>query len=249
MRSCEGTEDGGQRNRDGIGCRRDASPEQYEYVEEVVEYRDTRLMRILMAVVLVLLALLLAYLGYQVYRAQKGEGGAANQAGSKEMVWIQSIYGWGDADGQQLIRPNTVAVDADGLIWTNSNNRAAVAFNPDGTFDRILESQPSRPGSGAVEPQKPPAAEAAPTVTTVFSLATDDANDLYLLDNAEAAIHQITAEAGIQTVLERTRGEQDRGKRHPRGRSDRGQPGRVRSGYGQAALRVRYARFRRASVR
>ena len=73
-----------------------------------------------MAVVLVLLALLLAFLGYQIYRAQKGEGGASNQAGSKDMVWIQSIYGWGDADGQQLIRPNTVAVDADGLIWTNS---------------------------------------------------------------------------------------------------------------------------------
>ncbi len=175
----------------------EASPEQYEYVEEVVEYRDNRLVRILMSVVLVLLALLLAYLAYQIYQAQQGEGGATNGANSNGMVWVRSIYGWGDSTGQQLIRPNTVAVSADGLIWTNSNNRAAVAFNPDGTFDRILQSRASQTVPGTAESTQAPE-EAAPTVTTVFSLAADNANDLYILDNAVGAIHQLTPEAGIK---------------------------------------------------
>ena len=59
------------------------------------------------------------------------------------MVWVRSIYGWGPAPDQQLSAPNAVAAGPDGLIWSNSANRLAVAFNRDGPFDRLLMSSPA----------------------------------------------------------------------------------------------------------
>jgi len=170
------------------------APEQYEYVEEVIEYKDTRRVRLLLAIILALLALLLAYFGYQVYRAQQGEGGAAS-GDSNGMAWVRSIYGWGDGSDQRLLSPNTVAVGPDGLIWTNSRNRAAVAFNPDGSFDRILESSAT---SASVEATQSPDSAAGPTVSAVFSLDVDGDNNLYICDNAEGNILQFTPEAGLK---------------------------------------------------
>ena len=154
--------------------RRGASPEQYEYVEEVVEYRDTRLVRILMAVVLVLLALLLAYLGYQVYRAQQGEGGARGGSGSKGMVWVESIYGWGDDRGPATHR---------------AEHRRHRCGRPDldeleqpccGRVQSRRHVRPHSPGSALAASFRHRrgdadrrARTAAPAVTTVFSLAAD----------------------------------------------------------------------------
>jgi len=171
----------------------EALPEQYEYVEEVVEYKDTRRIRTLLAVVLALLALLLAFFGYRVYTAQQGRGGAS-QAQTEGMVWLRSIYGWGDTQDEQLIAPHTVAVGPDGLIWTNSNNRAAVAFNPDGSFDRILQSNPDTSG----ESSETAGSGAAATVDAVFSLDVDTKNNLYICDNANSNILQFSPEAALK---------------------------------------------------
>ncbi len=172
-----------------------APPEQYEYVEEVVEYKDTRRLRTLLAIILVLLASLLAYVGYGVYRAQQQQGGATDVSEASGMVWVRSIYGWGDAADRRLVAPNTVAVGPDGLIWTNSGNRAAVAFNPDGSFDRILQSANT---SATGEATQAPTPDSGVKVTAVFSLAVDGDNNLYVCDNATRKILQFTPEAGFK---------------------------------------------------
>lgn len=178
------------------GTAEEAPLEQYEYVEEVVEYRDTRTARLLLAVILVLLALLASYLGYRVYRAQAPAGGAPKAAASKGLVWVRSIYGWGSAPDQQLLVPNTVTIADDGTIWTNSNNRQAVAFHPDGSFDRILKARPSKDASGS--PEKETTGTAPTSVDAIYSLATDSDGNLYVLDNAQEAILRTTPEAGVQ---------------------------------------------------
>jgi hypothetical protein len=172
-----------------------APPEQYEYVEEVVEFKDTRRLRTLLAIILVLLTSLLAYVGYGVYRAQQQQGGAAAVDDISGMVWVRSIYGWGAAADQRLVSPNTVAVGPDGLIWTNSGNRAAVAFNPDGSFDRILQSANT---SATGEATQAPTPDSGLTVTAVFSLDVDGDNNLYVCDNAARNILQFTPEAGLK---------------------------------------------------
>lgn len=182
----------------GQGADDELPSEQYEYVEEVVEYKDTRRTRIVLAVLLVLLALLLAYLGYRIYTAQGGSGAETGDSGSGGLVWVQSIYGWGPGADEQLIAPNTVAIGPDGLIWTNSNNRAAVAFNPDGSFDRILNADSSASATATPDATQTAGADSTPVVSVVYSLAVDSANNLYILDSAQENLLQTTPEAGIK---------------------------------------------------
>ncbi len=188
----------------------------YEYIEEVVEYRDTRKLRILLITVLTILVLLLATLSYVVLTSSSGKGGAAKPTGSNEMVWVRSIYGWGTGEDQHLITPNSVAVGPDGLIWTNSRNRYAVAFNPDGSFDRVLMSNPSTATSSAtsegVSPDEPQAGGAdslspmgqgqnktpGGAVAAVFSLDVDADNNLYIGDDSRKNVLKFTPEGKLE---------------------------------------------------
>lgn len=190
----------------------------YEYVEEVVEYKDTRRTRTLLTILLIILILLLSVVGYSLLTRSGGIGGSAKPFGVEEMTWVRSIYGWGDTQEEHLITPNSVDIGPDGMIWCNSQNRYAVAFNPDGTFDRILMSDPStQTPSGAPEETKPdePQAggvgstsmmgdtsgdtEAKPgSVSAVFSVAVDGDNNLFIGDDSQYNILKFTPEGKLQ---------------------------------------------------
>lgn len=181
--------------------------EMFEYIEEVVEYRDTRKLRILLVVILAILILLLLGVGYALLTLSGGKGGAVKQSDTDKMVWVRSIYGWGNTQDKKLVTPNSVAVGPDGMLWTNSRNRYAVAFNPDGSFDRILMSNPatstSKPASDAAAPS--PMGEAAkplkssgPGVSAIFSLDVDKANNLYIGDDSQGHVLKFTPEGRLE---------------------------------------------------
>jgi hypothetical protein len=125
--------------------------EQVEKVEnaETSSAKASRRMRLLLAINLTVLILVLAGVAYALASAAAPKGGPAPTLASvaapvaTEMEWVRSIYAWGTRDDEHLITPNTVAIGPDGVIWANSRNRYAVAFNPDASFDRILMSRSS----------------------------------------------------------------------------------------------------------
>jgi len=177
----------------------------FEYVEEVVEYRDTRGIRTLLIILLIILLLLLAGVGYTLWKNAALTGGV-NKAGKStgsEMVWVSSIYGWGDAADQQLVAPNAVSVGPDGTIWSNSNNHLAVAFTPQGKLVRILRSNStsstattgsampgaSHPGTGT--------GAAASGVQAVFGIDVDNNNNLFIADDASGHVLKFTPEGKL----------------------------------------------------
>lgn len=175
----------------------------FEYVEEVVEYRDTRGLRTFLGIVLVLLILLLVGVSYVLYRsyALTGAPQQANANGVKGMVWVRSIYGWGGAQSQQLVAPNTVAVSPDGTIWSNSDNHTAVAFTTQGKFVRQLSSNPATQSASASSTagshgQAAPRPQAE-GVSAVYCVATDAQNNLYVSDDAQAHLLKFTPEGSI----------------------------------------------------
>jgi len=184
-----------------------APDETFEYIEEVVEYRDTRKLRILLSVILAILILLLLGVGYALLTLSNGKGGAVKRSGVNDMVWVRSIYGWGNTEDKKLVTPNSVAIGPDGMLWTNSRNRYAVAFNADGTFDRILMSNPTTSSSQATSEAAglSPMGEAAkpvksggPGVSAIFSLDVDKANNLYIGDDSQGHVMEFTPEGRIR---------------------------------------------------
>jgi cbb3-type cytochrome oxidase subunit 3 len=169
----------------------------YEYVEEVVEYKDTRGLRTLLAVVLVILLLLLAGVGYLLWTSSKVAGGAAAQAGTNKMTWVRSIYGWGTGQDQQLIAPTAVATAPDGAIWSNSQNRVAVAFNTDGSLDRLVMSNPATATAkpATATPTTAAGARSDPGgVQAVSSISVDGNNNLFIGDDASGRVLKFTPE-------------------------------------------------------
>jgi DNA-binding beta-propeller fold protein YncE len=175
----------------------------YEYVDEIVEYKDTRWLRTLLVVILIILLLLLAGLGYLLVTTPRtsGSGGAATD----KMVWVRSIYGWGPRPDQQFLAPISVATAPDGTIWANSNNSLAVAFNANGSFDRLLLSNPASntansatgtPGSHAGAPSLG-AKSSAKSVQTVAGLDVDSKNNLYIVDDSAGNLLKFTPEGRL----------------------------------------------------
>ena len=186
------------------GSDEDASSA-YEYVEEIVEYKDTRWLRTLLVVVLIILLLLLAGIGYVLLTSTAKPAGLGALAPSDKMVWVRSIYGWGRAKDQQLVAPVAVATAPDGTIWSNSNNSMAVAFNPDGSLDRLLMSNPASltataPPSGPAHSggSKQPVPKAAATsVQAVASLDVDAKNNLFIADDSAGNVLKFTPEGQL----------------------------------------------------
>lgn len=64
----------------------------------------------------------------------------SNEVADKEeangLIWVKSIYGWGDAVDQRLYLPRRLTIDANGTIWTtDSQYKEVFAFSPEGTLD------------------------------------------------------------------------------------------------------------------
>jgi len=176
-----------------------------------VPSKATRQLRLVLAANLVVLLLALTGVAYALVNATTPKGGPAPvaQAASTEMEWISSIYAWGNGKDQHLVTPNAVAIGPDGMIWTNSRNRYAVAFNPDGSFDRVIMSNPSTATSKVsteVAGSSPTTggASASPKVTipkrvaAVFSLAVDGSNNLFVGDDAEGNVLKFTPEGRFE---------------------------------------------------
>lgn len=177
--------------------------ETYEYVEEVVEYKNTRGLRTLLIVLLVLLLLLLVGVGYLLYKnSQKlGGPGSANKGGNGQMVWVRSIYGWGTGENQQLVSPNAVAVAPDGTIWANSRNHMAVAFTPHGDYVRLFMSNSSLTAEGATATPKPhPGSSNAtqgPGVQAIYAIDVDAGNNVFIADDDLGNVLKMTPDGHV----------------------------------------------------
>jgi hypothetical protein len=155
--------------------------------------RASRRLNVVLSVNLFILLMVLAAGAYAVMVAGAPKGAPAiaakpvSTAGG--MTWVRSIYSWGEESDQSLVAPNTVAIAQDGTIWTNSRNKYAVAFHRDSTFDRVLMTDPRGAGTKPKEKSKPSAEATAPAnVSTVFSLAINKGNALFIGDDGSGNI-------------------------------------------------------------
>jgi len=93
--------------------------------------------RRIMVVILVFLFLMLCSGSYLLFKlvAPAGDIATTEEAGGIE--WVRSIYGWGPAPEQQLVRPAAVAVTGDGdiLVPTVTGTSVIYRFNADGSLD------------------------------------------------------------------------------------------------------------------
>ncbi|MBN2405468.1 MAG: NHL repeat-containing protein [Coriobacteriia bacterium] len=93
--------------------------------------------------VLVVLAILLAATTYFLTSIITPVGKVAEPQETNELVWVRSIYGYGDALDQQLQNPNDVAIAPDGTIWiTDQTRQRILGFNPDGTYNTMIHQGP-----------------------------------------------------------------------------------------------------------
>lgn len=106
---------------------------------------DPRQLRTLLSIALVILAFLLAGVGYLLVTILRPIGGptAEDDSAADGLIWIRSIYGWGDDASNQLVRPNDTAIGPDGTIWvTDGRNDRVLGFSPSGELRQILHFGP-----------------------------------------------------------------------------------------------------------
>jgi hypothetical protein len=111
------------------------------YTETVVEYVDNRQRKGVFAAlvaVLVLLVLLLAGSVFAVFYFSRGTGAPASAQAKDGLIWVRSIYGWGNTQNTSLKSPSDAAFAPDGSVWTISNAQAIVGFNPDGSYKKLI---------------------------------------------------------------------------------------------------------------
>ena len=103
---------------------------------------DQRARRTMIAIIVVIVLLLLSASALLFWVAKPvGTVARGEEAGGIE--WVQSIYGWGEVESEQLLTPNDVAIAPDGTIWVTDQARArVVGFNPDGTYKTLLHQGP-----------------------------------------------------------------------------------------------------------
>jgi sugar lactone lactonase YvrE len=105
--------------------------------------------RLLIAIVIVLL---LALVGVTVVLAglARPRGGVASGDDAGGLVWVRSIYGWGEDPADQFQVPRKATVGPNGTIWvTDSTKQVAFSFGPDGDFLRAVGDQTDTPINGA----------------------------------------------------------------------------------------------------
>jgi len=84
----------------------------------------------------------------------------APSAGSKEMTWVRSMYGFGPSVAEQLRSPSSVAVAPNGDIYTTDPTRARIMiFSADGVPKGVLAS--AQPGAGEGQFVRPEAIDIA----------------------------------------------------------------------------------------
>ncbi len=113
------------------------------------EYERARRTRLILSAGLVILFLLLIAILAFVVRVATPVGRPDRSALPEGLTWVRSIYGWGDAEDEQLSGPTDVGFGPDGTLWVADSARfQIVGFTPGGTLRRILTL-----GPGAMFPQ------------------------------------------------------------------------------------------------
>ncbi len=144
--------------------------------ETVIEVVDYRRRHRALALVLALLVLLLGAGAYYVWRVSQPVG-APQAAEDDGMVWVRSIYGWGEQPTELLVSPTDAAVAPDGTIWTISSKTTIVGFKPDGSPVRVLAfERGGQPGQ----------------VGSIEGLDIDEAGNLYLADFGLGKVHVVS---------------------------------------------------------
>jgi outer membrane protein assembly factor BamB len=113
------------------------------------EDRPASRMRMVLVAALVVLTLMLAGLGYFIVRVVTPAGApTAAKDLPQGLEWVRSIYGYGQAEGQQFKRPVDVAIGPDGSIWaTDPQRNRVLGFNADGSFKGLIHTGPSAKGA------------------------------------------------------------------------------------------------------
>lgn len=110
--------------------------------------------RTLLIVIIVILLLSMCAIGAVIVRMVRPS--SAEVAGREEAAgvqWIRSIYGWGAAENELLVRPTKVDVGVDGTIYvTDLEYPEVLQFSPEGEFVGAFgyDSEPSLYRVGAV---------------------------------------------------------------------------------------------------
>jgi len=108
--------------------------------------RARRGRRLLLAIVIVLLLALIGISAVLVNLViPKGDIATEEETGG--LVWVKSIYGWGDTPETQFVAPRELTISNGGTIWvTDAGYMRALAFNPQGDFvESVGETTPEDP--------------------------------------------------------------------------------------------------------
>lgn len=109
----------------------------------LADVERARRARRVMGYALAIIIFLLLIVSTVIFWMSKPVGRIANSDEARGLVWVRSIYGWGEAETDQLMTPNDVAIAPNGTIWVTDQARARIiGFNPDGSYKALLHQGP-----------------------------------------------------------------------------------------------------------
>ena len=154
-----------------------------EYIEEYVEVVDNRRRAILLAIALLILLLALGAVTWFLWDSIRPAGAPTGEV-TEGMVWVASIYGWGDRMEDRLQSPGGVAVAPDGSYWTISGNDTLVGFNPqDGRLAGLIRL---------------PRGEGPGEMRMLEDVAIDSAGNFYLADYGNAKVLKLLPDGTVE---------------------------------------------------
>jgi len=96
--------------------------------------------RRLIMIIIIILLLGLAAITVLLLNLVAPRDGVASSDETNGIEWVKSIYGWGSTADTQLLAPQEVNIDADGIIWVSDQKYTdrVIAFTPEGKLQRTV---------------------------------------------------------------------------------------------------------------
>ncbi len=152
-----------------------------EYVEEYVEVVDNRRRVVVLMIALLLLLLTLGAITWFLWDTVRPAGAPRGEV-TEGMVWVRSIYGWGNELDERLQAPEAVAVAPDGTYWTISGNNTLVGFDQDGRLSGMIRL---------------PRGEGPGEFRMLEDLAFDPEGNLYVVDYGNAKVLKVLPDGTV----------------------------------------------------
>jgi DNA-binding beta-propeller fold protein YncE len=152
-----------------------------EYVDEYIEVVDNKRRVVLLSIALLILLLALGALTWFLWGTLNPAGAPRGEV-TQGMVWVRSIYGWGNKIEERLVAPIAVAVAPDGSYWTVSNHTTLVGFDQDGRLSGSV-SLPQGEGPGEIQ--------------SIEGIAFDAAGNLYVADYGNAKVLKVLPDGTV----------------------------------------------------